>query len=1293
MNPRFRLGLACLFLLAGQVARAEGPFDEELAERRQALARLAGKPEAVTALVDVLDLWDLVDDRTRLVALLDEARGDARQHPAVRARATYLRALVHDRQGERARGDALRRELGSIGAWMVLGPFANEGKAGHAQAYPPESEATVDLAREYAGRERPVRWRVFPAHLASRGGVALDAGLRPAENVVGYATTWVEVARDEDVAIHTGSTGAIKVWVNGREVLSREVYRPARFDQDVVGAHLQAGWNRILVKVCAAEAGWAFGLRLSTPEGRPLRLLAEGEAPAQGQAQDQATFRVSSTPHPVAPVAIRRGQRRQAPVRAVDLEAELRRAAQGGDAKALRALGLYLMEASPEDVEEQAAYRELERAATLSPTTEGYRLAARAARNHDDRRKALELALDARLTQKATPRERARTLTELARVYLEARRERRAMDLLHQALAADPDDFPATLALGQLVADGGLPAAGQALVEEVARRHGALAVLRAQAEMTLQRDQDTLAEPFYRRLREANQEDLSALRALFRLARDRGDIPAALGYLDELIRARPELSSPVGEREELLVGLGRYDEARAVLEQAIADCPEEARLHERLGRVLHRLGREPEALVELRRALDLRPQNPELQAYVRHLETEEVRGPALAREPAPSSPSGPSSPSTPSDTSGKPALPAKAEKRKDDLARAWEVPIAEVLEAGRKSPASKDSGDAARVLLDLEAVRVHPNGLSESFTERVVEILDERGAREQNEVDIRYTPDTQSVEVKWARIYKKSGQVVHAVAQFDRDVSEPWYGLYYDVRAQSIQFSRLEPGDVVAVAYVVSDIGRRNLLADYFGDLHALQEELPRLDSRYALITPRSRTFYFNEPKLAGLTREVREQGDERMYQYRAERVPKVAAEPGMPGFTEVAAYVHVSTYKSWEDVATWYRGLVAEQLVPDDALRRLAADAVRGVSDERVRIRRIYDLVVQKTRYVGLEFGIHGYKPYRVTQVYARKFGDCKDKASLLLVLLREIGVEATLVLARTRRGGNLDPFPASLAPFDHAIVYVPRYDLYLDGTAEFSGSGELPAQDQDIPVLLVSDPRTGGRGRLVRTPVLPAERNRVVRSSRVELQAPGSARVVLDASVSGEVAHEWREHYQSPGERSERFEKAENASHPGARVVRVEFPSLDDLERPVEVRAELEVPWARRRGGDLEMLALGHEGQLARAYARLSERTQDLVIGFPWEQEERVTYVLPAGYGPKRLPEARRIESPFGRFVLEVERVGREVQVRSALTMLRHRVTRAEYPAFRRFCLDVDRAMEQALVLGGEEAKNVAH
>ena len=76
-----------------------------------------------------------------------------------------------------------------------------------------------------------------------------------------------------------------------------------------------------------------------------------------------------------------------------------------------------------------------------------------------------------------------------------------------------------------------------------------------------------------------------------------------------------------------------------------------------------------------------------------------------------------------------------------------------------------------------------------------------------------------------------------------------------------------------------------------------------------------------------------------------------------------------------------------------------------------------LYGFVVTQTRYVGLEFGIHGFKPYRVDQVLTRRFGDCKDKASLTHALLEAVGLDSRLVLLRMRRLGRLPAAPASLA------------------------------------------------------------------------------------------------------------------------------------------------------------------------------------------------------------------------------------------------------------------------------------
>src|SRR6476620_1365289 len=125
--------------------------------------------------------------------------------------------------------------------------------------------------------------------------------------------------------------------------------------------------------------------------------------------------------------------------------------------------------------------------------------------------------------------------------------------------------------------------------------------------------------------------------------------------------------------------------------------------------------------------------------------------------------------------------------------------------------------------------------------------------------------------------------------------------------------------------------------------------------------------------------------------------------------------------------------------------------------------MRAIYDEVVQRTRYVALEFGIYGYKPRPCALTFARGWGDCKDKATLIVTMLKEAGIPASLVLVRTGMRGEFETEPASLAPFDHAIAYVPSMNLFLDVTAEYSGSTELPAMDRAALALLAAEPAKG--------------------------------------------------------------------------------------------------------------------------------------------------------------------------------------------------------------------------------------
>ena len=1268
-SGRFLPGLlvgVSLVLAAGEV-RAN-VFDDEVVARRAELSRRVGQPGAIASLLGVIDLWEWVSDRNAIATLLDAAKDDARQRPDVRARAAFLRSLVADSQGDAEEAHRLRAGIGLVTDWQVLGPFDNEGRSADRKELPPERDLArpVDGKERYQGKQHEVSWRRFPAGRVRQGVLALSVPLQPDEHVLGYATTFVRVDRDQVVAARVGSSGALSMWVGATPVLTDDAYRPPRLDQDVVAIRLRAGWNRITLKLGVDEGSWSFLFRLTQLDGSPLVFEASAD-PARAAAYvapraaaGKGTAAGSGAP-PVAPSDLRR---------------ELKSLADTGATAAQRDYGVYLHYVAPEDPKLGAAERMLAFAAQVSGDIEGCRLAALSASDDEKARKWLEEATAA--GRKGSKGERARALSQLGQVYERLHRERRAEELWQAALVEDPDYFPATLRLAELATARGLPSRARALLDGLPQRHGGVvAVLRARAALAGRQDRTVEEEALCKRIIEASRDNWYALTGLQTLSHERGEVDAEVAWLKRMAGAAPEDNYVLRMQAELLDNVGRGTEALDVVKSALADSPDEPELLKLAGRVLHRLGRDAEALSAFRRSLELHPQDPQLRAY-----TAAIASSAARVKGAP----GGGSPGTGA------GAEADMDADADDLAREFSVPVEDLV--ARAAKASRPEREPAWVLLDRQASRVHANGLSQTFTQRVVQVLDERGAREQGQAVIRYTPDSQSVEIKAARVHKSSGEIVEAASQSDQETSEPWYGLYYDTRAQVIELPHLEPGDVIDIEYVVSDVSARNMFGDYFGDMQMLQEDAPRMESDYILIAPRSRKLYFNKPELPGarpVTFEQRERGDERVYRFHADAVPRIRTEPGMPGITSVGTYIHVSTFESWEQMADWYRGLVREQLEPDDEIRKAVkatlaelaekAKAAHKTVDERQKIGAIYDLVVKSTRYVGLEFGIHGYKPYRVSQIFQRKFGDCKDKASLLVAMLKLAGVDASLVLVRTRRGGDIAPYPASLAPFDHAIAWVPRYDLFLDGTAEFSGSSELPSQDQDVPVLIVTDPRAGGRGHFVRTPVPPAPANRVSRVQEVALASTGAASVKLSMEVAGQSAHDWRNHYQSAGERRERVEKSENGAHPGARARRVEFPSLEELEQPVRMEAELEVPaWARPVGqaagsaAALTMPALGREGELSRTYARLSERQHDLVLGFPWQQDERVTITLPEGYAASRLPAPQNIETPFGHFKLAVEKSGRKVTVTAQLLVRRHRIGATEYPAFRRFCLDVD-------------------
>jgi tetratricopeptide (TPR) repeat protein/transglutaminase-like putative cysteine protease len=742
-------------------------------------------------------------------------------------------------------------------------------------------------------------------------------------------------------------------------------------------------------------------------------------------------------------------------------------------------------------------------------------------------------------------------------------------------------------------------------------------------------------------------DDTATRRTLAGLLADLGRLDEAIDQYKKVLALDPLDLGTVLRLAELCAANGRPSEARAFFDTARALSPDEPDVHEREGRALLHLGDTDAALLAFGRTLKLRPQHPTLKDVVRTLRGDEQEG------------------ATPH------ALAV--------------APLLEGLGDG--------AGEDAVTLAEVTAVKVQTTGLSSRFQQLAVKVFTQRGVEAFRQLPITYSPDRQEVRVLKARITRGDGSIIDSFGDGERNINEPWTGMYYDARARVLTFPALAPGDVLEVQWRVDDTATENLLSDYWGDVDAVQATVPRRRYRYVVDMPASRPLSWNAATLPPWVTASREpKGDRVLYRFEATDVKKVVPEPQMPGWAEVATPLHVSTYQSWDAVGRYWWGLVRDQLTPNAELQKTVDTVLKGVDRKKTAdvVAALYGFVVTNTRYVALEFGIHGYKPYRVDRVLARRFGDCKDKASLIVAMLKLAGVDARLVLLRMRSLGALPPEPASLAAFNHAIAYVPALDLYLDGTAEFHGSRELPSADRVANVLVVEP---DGRSRFLVTPEASPRDNLTTLSLDVALKADGSASAKGRLSATGQAAPELRLQYQTPATRQATFEQVWANSFPGVAATGVTVSDVTKLEAPVTMGFAMTMPrYAESGGGLLRFYPFGASRAFTQVLAPLPSRTSDVVLPGVWTNRFEFSYALPPGWTAGELPPKAEVASPFGSLTIEVAKHDGALKVTGELVMATARVAAKDYPAFRAWLLEVDQAFSKKLTVQTAGPKTAA-
>jgi tetratricopeptide (TPR) repeat protein len=1214
--------LHCLLLAAALVNAKPVAASSSLDEGPAAIsARLMGELDQPQAISDLFRLYERRDDQGDLgpmISTLTSATSASKARPDVKALATQIRAELSLARGQLPEAQALYGSLAPIREWSIIGPFENEGRAGLTAVYPPETEGFNPKA-VYKGKEHDVAWRALPSGGVPYGFVDLSGALYPRQDIAIYGATVVRSPKAQPAIFHFGASGASKVWVNGKLVHEDPSLHPSRFDQQIFAGQLAAGDNSILVKVAHQAGRLGFSLRLA--DARDVPLVAVSRTARAPDAPAKAFAVVKDLESPKA--------RKQALPKVRDAVAELkdRAAKDPQDARAQEDLAIALYWRRPADDTERLPLHAMERVAEAAPgdVEAALRLARLQDRDVNKRREALDNALS------INPQSAA-LLDALADYRIERGDAWEALELAQKAGRASPAQLDAQLVQARALDAVGLSARAALVRIEAAKAHPDSARAHRAAAVALRRmGRVEEAEAELNAALKLRFDDFEARSELVSIAQSKGQLDLSLKLLGEEVSLAPASLYPRLRAAELLSQNGRAEEAKAVYAQALAFAPDDPESHEQLGRARLRKGDDTGALAAFARSLSLRPQNPQLRELVRSVRPEEQYATPYLYEPR--------------ELSKMPALP----------------------------------GEDIEVLADLDVTKVFPNGLSSRTRQLVLRPLTARGVDHARTQSVQYSPDRQVVRVERARILKKDGSIIESKSDGERSLSEPWYGLYYDVRARIVSFPQLEAGDVVELVTRLDDAGS-NFFADYFGDFSYLQGTDARRVSDYVLLGPAGRTFYASATQLPGLVHTEGKLQDGGSWQrWTAHDVPKLVPEPSMPGYSNLLAYVHVSTYKTWDEVGRFYWGLVKDQLKVTDEIRTAAKEATWGIpeSDEQARIRAVYDFVVSRTRYVGLEFGINSFKPYPVETILSRRFGDCKDKASLMHAMLEALGIDSRLTLLRMKHLGDLQTKEASLAVFNHAILYVPKYKLFLDGTAEFHGSRELPSDDRGADVLVV-DP--AGNSQFFRVPDASPEDNSDETRIAARLDEDGSASVRYQAKASGSWTAELRRVFEPAAERKARAEEhLSRGLLPNLKIAAIDVSDPHDIEKPFETHVTGSAhEFAHKAGAGLSFAPFGQRQSFVETYAQLSKRVLPQQLPVPQRTVIETEVELPRGWGAT-VPESAQEDGAEGAYSVTYRKDGAKVIARLELTLRGGTLQPAQYPAFREFLGRLDASLRR--------------
>lgn len=390
------------------------------------------------------------------------------------------------------------------------------------------------------------------------------------------------------------------------------------------------------------------------------------------------------------------------------------------------------------------------------------------------------------------------------------------------------------------------------------------------------------------------------------------------------------------------------------------------------------------------------------------------------------------------------------------------------------------------LILDWQT-KVTQDNQKSGFRRYATKAVNPKGVEDVSQINISYDPNYESVKLHRLIVWRdgqaidKLGSARFSVLQQEKELDNL---IYNGDETINILIDDVRIGDVVEYSYTMD--GYNPIFADGFSLSHSLNWSVP-IEHQYIKVLWQKDRPLFHTIKNSDIQLQQKQLAEGIEYSLEQQPALPSSQQSNAPHWFSAYASVRFTDVKDWAQVVQWGSGLFTDAFDSSPQIKALAQKLKSQSDSPSQHIADILQYVQSQVRYLGIEFGINSHKPSNALETLERHYGDCKDKVTLLISLLNEIGVRAYPALVNTDFKYGIKDRAPRYTMFDHVIAVV-EFDgrqYWLDPTRTYQAGDLKDIHQPDYGYALVLD----GKGKALTKVEIEQGRSQIIINERFDM------------------------------------------------------------------------------------------------------------------------------------------------------------------------------------------------------------